>query len=342
MQSLTAERDARLIGWIADELGIAGAVPGPLLGGGNANVTRIVEAGGQRMVLRHPPENIVSDKAAAGIRREYAACRALQGRARVPQAIGWCDDPAILGQPFSLTGWVDGVAVMDQLPAGWPAGANGVNVIGRELVTALAEVHAVDPDGLLPERFGRPDGFARRQIERWLAVRADQAVRELPLLTEMGEWLLAAMPPMAARASIIHCDYHLDNCLSRHDRPEIAAIIDWEMATLGDPRIDLGLALFFWRRDSQRDIGFPAIQAFSNRADALPREELAALWSDRTGFAASHLHWFMAFAGWRLAAIVEGAYVLFREGKVDTPYARGLERDVPALLAEAAAIAGRG
>lgn len=330
-------RDDALVGWLRDELGLQDAHPGARLPGGNANVTRLIETANGRLVLRHPPADVVSDKAGAGIAREYAALQALAGKARVPRAIAWCDDASIVGQPFSLTEWVEGVSITATLPIEYPQDLASVDALGRELVTALAEVHVVDPTGLLPERFGRPDGFVLRQIERWRDVRAATGVRSLPLIDEIADWLVDNVPP-PPRTSIIHCDYHLDNCLSRRREPEIAAIIDWEMATLGDPRVDLGLALFFWQRDASARLGFPLIQAFSNRPDAIPAQALADLWCEATDIASPELTYFTAFTAWRLASIVEGAYVLFREGKVDTAYARGLESDVPNLLAEAAAI----
>lgn len=338
----TADLDRRLADWIAAATGRTGVRPGRLLVGGNANVTRLVETAQGPLVLRHPPADAVSDKAAAGIAREYAALEALAGAARVPEAVAWCDDPAVIGQPFSLTGFVEGVAVTDRLPESWPAGCAGVDAIGRDLVRALGEVHRVDPAGRVPDRFGAPEGFISRQIDRWCEVRARHTVRELPQLASQADWLRMHAPPLLA-ARLIHCDFHLDNCLARLDRPQVAAIIDWEMATLGDPRIDLGLVLFFWQRDPAAAPGFSQIQAISNRADAVGRDRLAGEWSKASGLPADDLDYFRAFAAWRLAAIVEGAYVLYREGKVDTAYARGLEHDVPALLAEVdAIIEGRG
>lgn len=332
-----ATQDERLAEWIGERLGLDDVRPGPTLAGGNANVTRLIESASGRMVLRHPPANAVSDKASAGIAREFAALRALEGAARVPRPIAWCDDAEVIGQPFSLTGWVQGTSITDTLPDAYAAGPATINALGIDLMRALGEVHRVDAAPLLPERFGKPDGFILRQIDRWCAVRDAQSVRDLPLLEPVAEWLRKHVPAPAA-TSLIHCDYHLDNCLSDLAEPRIAAIIDWEMATLGDPRIDLGLALFFWKRDHGRAIGFPQIQAISNVAGALPREALAHAWSEVSGIAADSLDYFLAFAAWRLAAIVEGAYVLCREGKVDSDYARGLEHDVPNLLAEAAAI----
>lgn len=338
---MTAPGDARLARWLQEELKLEDVRPGAAIPGGNANVTRLIETSGGRYVLRHPPADVVSDKASAGIAREFTALRALHGKARVPRPVAWCDDVSILGQPFSLTEWLDGVAITDTIPSAYPQDVTSTDRLGRELVTALAEVHVVDTAGLVPERFGRPEDFIARQIERWRDVRKRTGVRELPLIEEVGRWLADNVPPLV-RSSLIHCDYHLDNCLTKRHEPKIAAIIDWEMATLGDPRVDLGIALFFWRRTAGTALGFPAIQAFSNRPDAISREALADIWCEATGIGTAALNYFTAFAAWRLATIVEGAYVLYREGKVDTAYARGLKEDVPNLLTEAAAIVERG
>lgn len=174
-------------------------------------------------------------------------------------------------------------------------------------------------------------------MRRWLDLRNSQAVRDLPLLQEVGAWLLGNLPEDGAPA-IIHCDFHLDNCLSATDRPEVRAVIDWEMATLGNPLIDLGLCLFFWKRDPKAALGFSFVQAISNHPDAPDRSELADAWSQASGRDHSGLDWYMVFASWRLAAIVEGAWQLHVEGKVASEYSRRLEFDVPNLLREVVAL----
>ncbi len=135
---------------------------------------------------------------------------------------------------------------------------------------------------------------------------------------------------------VTHGDYHLDNTLCHRERPELLAVIDWEMATIGDPLTDLGLLLMFWGPRAVSPPGFAHVQAVSRRDGVLGRRELARAWADSSGMEPVNLEFYLCFAFWRLAAIVEGAYGLYLAGKVDTDYARGLERDVPALLQEAA------
>jgi aminoglycoside phosphotransferase (APT) family kinase protein len=330
-----ADRDIRLADWLRANAGLHDVRIGEKLAGGNANVTRLVTAREGRFVLRHPPANTVSDKAAAGISREFAAISALAGQAPVPRPIAYCDDPQVIGEPFAIAEFVDGLTITDAFPDAY--GADATAAIGASLMATLGAIHRVDTAPLRARGFGRPEGFARRQVERWLKVRADNAVRDLPLLNEIGEWLLAAVPAEGEPA-IIHCDFHLDNCLSARDRPEVRAVIDWEMATLGDPLVDLGLCLFFWKRDPAAPLGFAFVQAVSNRPDAPGRSELADLWSRASGRDHAALDWHIVFSAWRLAAIVEGAWQLYAEGKVESDYARGLEYDVPNLLREAAAL----
>ena len=174
-----------------------------------------------------------------------------------------------------------------------------------------------------------------RQIERWLAVRREHQVRELPALFALGEWLGAHVPE-AGLPAVIHGDYHLDNTLASPHEPEILAIIDWELATVGDPYMDVALMLMFWGEyRTQQPPAFTALQSVSRRSGVISRRELAGRWSESVGRPLNHMNYYMALAFWRLAAIIEGAYGLFIAGQLTTDYARGLEYDVPALLAEA-------
>ena len=336
---LTVGTGKAFAAWASATLGAHEARLGEALGGGNANVTRLVIINGERMVLRHPPVHTVSPRAAAGIRREHDLMRAIAGKAPVPEPVAFCEDAAILGAPFLLARFVNGVPITDTLPPAYDDDGATLQRIGEELVDALAAVHRIAWQGVLPEGFGRPQGFVQRQIERWLAVRREDAVRPLPLLEALGQWLLDHCPEDDP-ATIIHCDYHLDNTLFSRTAPRLLAIVDWEMATVGPPLLDVGLLTMFWNRTGEEPRGFSAIQAVSNRADAPSALALAERWSAATGFSIANLAYYQAFAFWRLAAIVEGAHVLCARGLVDTPYARGLVQDVPALLTAAARAAG--
>lgn len=322
---------SRFARWAHDEAGIDEAVIGTALTGGNANVTRLVDTAQGAMVLRHPPADTVSALAGAGIEREYRFLEALAGKAPVARPIAWCADPTVLGVPFSLTAFVPGLAITENLPETYADSIGTRNAIGAALIDALSAIHVIDPEGLGLGHADKAIHFVTRQVERWRDVRRKEQVRTLPQIEAIAAWLLANCPtPEAIR--IVHCDYHLDNTLMDAAVPKVNAILDWEMATLADPLVDLGLVTALWNRDEETPLGFRFVQRISNRDGVSSGADLAAHWARSTGLSIERLPYYQVFALWRLAAIVEGAYVLYRNGQVDGAYERGLERDVPDLL----------
>lgn len=328
--------DEALSGWLARELGLEDAYVSAELGGGNSNVTLLVESASGRHVIRRPPANTISPLAARGVRREHDVLRALEGRGPLPRALAFCEDPAVLGAPFAVVEFVPGVAITDRLPESYGAGVASIDELGTELIDALAGIHALPITTMKQLDWPHPDDFLRRQVERWLKIRAGDSVRSLPRLEQVGAVLLDRLPGDRP-VTLVHGDFHLDNTLFRTEQPRLAAIIDWELATFGDPRLDLGLMLAFWGDRPLPEPGFAFVQAVTRQAGIIDRQTLAARWAAVTGFGLDDLGYFCAFALWRLAAMVEGAYCLFHRGKVEGDYARHLEHDVPALLDEAAA-----
>jgi aminoglycoside phosphotransferase (APT) family kinase protein len=328
-----------LTDWLAEHVGLHDARLGDRLSGGNSNVTQLIQHRDGLAVLRRPPDNAISSSAASGVRREYQMLRALHGHAPVPRVLGFCDDAAVLGVPFAVVEHVDGVAISTTLPPAYTASAATLQSIGEELVDALGTIHMVDWRALGIEPPNAPQDYVAKQIQRWLKVRATESVRDLPLIGELGQWLQARLPPPPP-ASVMHGDFHLDNTLFRRDRPQLAVAIDWELASIGNPYADLALMLAFWGPRQIDPPGFAFVQQVTREhPGCIDRDTLARRWSRRTGLSLDDFEFYRVFALWRLAAIVEGAYVLFRHGKVGDDYSRRLEYDVPALLEEAAQIA---
>ncbi len=324
----------RFSAWAKAELGLHGARIDRELAGGNSNLTRLVVHDDGQLVMRSAPASTISPKAHLGVEREAAFMAALAGHAPVPSVSCWCDDASVIGQPFALVQYIDGLSLTDSLPASYDS-VESLNQLGLQLATSLGSIASAPWQSLGLADRGRPDNFLRRQIERWLKVRADQPTRELPEIERLGHWLLQNLPEHAP-VGIVHGDYHLDNTLCHRDRPELLAVIDWEMGTIGDPLTDLGLLLMFWGPRAVSPPGFAHVQAVSRREGAISRRELAKAWTASSKLEAANLEFYLCYAFWRLAAIVEGAYGLYLAGKVDSDYARGLEYDVPALLQEAA------
>jgi len=331
-----AELPERLANWLDREAGLSDARLVRPLTGGNANVTSLIETSVGLMVLRHPPTETVSELAGAGIAREYRYVSAMAGKAPVAEPVTFCDDPGVLGVPFAISKFVQGEAITECLPEGYPDTPECRDAVGSALIDSLASVHAIEPpaSGLGSLEKGRC--FVARQIERWRDERSRNQVRDLPLIEELGSWL-SDRTPEADAIRIVHCDFHLDNVLMDPRHPKVNAILDWEMATLADPMVDVGLVTAFWNRDEHGPLGFAFVQRISNDPRVMSGDDLAYRWAQSSGLSIARLRYFQAFAFWCLAAIVEGAYVLYRRGQVDGAYERGLEHDVPALL-EAASI----
>jgi aminoglycoside phosphotransferase (APT) family kinase protein len=325
--------------WLRNTLCEGGPLRAERLTGGNSNETILLTGASGRWVLRRPP---VASVSASGhsVAREFRVLKALSDTAvSAPRAIALCEDAAIQGTPFIVMSHVTGSSLTDVLPSAWLPADGAITDVGVAVIDALATLHDVDWRAAGLEGFGRPEGYLERQVERWASQYATHQVRELPDFDQVADWLERNLPA-GGSPSILHGDFHLDNCLiDNQPGIHVAGIIDWEMATIGEPLVDLGLFLAFW--GSQRPVrpAMPWVQAISRGPDAPTRAELAARYADRTGRSIADLSWFMAFAFWKLAAIVEGAYALCLAGKLDTAYARSLEHNVPRLLSEAAAIA---
>jgi aminoglycoside phosphotransferase (APT) family kinase protein len=328
------------LGWLEEHLGLRDPAPPRRLSGGNSNLTLCVTHAQGEVVIRRPPENAISDSAARGIRREAGMLQALAGRARVPALLAFCEDASVIGQPFAVVQHIAGYAISTALPTGYPPGTATLNRLGEELVDAIAEVHTLDPRELALEAGDGASHYVTRQVERWRDLRLAQSVRPLPLVGFLADWLLSRLPP-SPRLAVMHGDYHLDNTLCHPQQPALSAIIDWELSTVGNPLADVALMLAFWGERTVAAPGFGFVQQVSRGLPGLvTREALALRWSRATQIPVDDLDYYLVFALWRLASIVEGAYVLYRQGKVNDDYSRNLERDVPSLLEEAAVIAG--
>lgn len=321
--------------WLAEELGWERPAFATALSGGNSNLTWQFNSESSNCVVRTTPNEAISPNSGRGIEREAKVLSAVEGRVKAPKLYAYCNDLGVIGRPFLVQECINGVSITDTLPEGYHDPVESTNALGVDLITQLAAVHGIAGTDPAIEGLGKPDDFVERQINRWLKVRASDSVRDLPLLFELGEWLKNNIPPTEGPA-LIHGDYHLDNTLADRHRPEIRAIIDWELATVGEPAMDVALALLFWGEQRvPQPPGFAHLQAISRHPGAIGRRELAAHWAQLTGRSVAHMGYFLALAAWRLAAIVEGAYCLYSKGKVSTPYAASLAHDVPALLSEA-------
>jgi aminoglycoside phosphotransferase (APT) family kinase protein len=244
--------------------------------------------------------------------------RALEG-SDVPHArpLLLCDDDTVIGTPFCIVEFVDGICVYDALPRSLDDAASRRG-IGEELFDGLADLHRLDWRAAGLEGFGKPDTFTERQVSRWMAQLASYQTRELPDLVEAGRRLEARVPKMQ-RAALIHGDYGLHNVLFAPTAPpRLVAVVDWETATVGDPLVDVGYLLGLWLEGDEPSrwtatalpydvTGFP------------PRRELAERYARRAGLDLADVDWYRAVAQLKVACILEGSYTRFCRGEADDP-----------------------
>jgi aminoglycoside phosphotransferase (APT) family kinase protein len=292
--------------WLADALEVEhpGELSAQQLSGGRSNLTFLVRAGAREWILRRPPLGRRLPTAHS-MPREHAVLRALRDSdVPVPRAIALCGDEGVIGAPFYVMERAPGrvirdVSDMDLTP-------DEARACSLTLVRTLARLHQVPYAELGLTGFGRPDGYVERQVARWHDQLQRSRVRELPALDELGR-RVAANVPASAHAAILHGDYRIDNVmLDAADPGRITAVLDWEMATLGDPLADLGMLLMYWGQPGETFAS--GVHAIMAEPGFLPREEVVDVYREQTGWALQHLDFHTAFAHFKLAVIVEGIH----------------------------------
>ncbi len=280
--------------------------------GGRSNLTYTVEdAEGRRFVLRRPPLHSVLESA-HDVVREARLMDALAGSdVPVPVVVGAERAPDVNGAPFFVMEHVDGIVVRDAATAQEVLPEPRRDGTSRALVDTLVALHATDLAAVGLEDLARHDGYVERQLRRWSGQLAGGDGRDLPLLAELGE-RLAADVPAQQRVAIVHGDYRLDNVILSRDGQRVLAVLDWELCTLGDPMADLGMLHVYW--------GDPdaALRPLGDMATLLPgfwtRQEAMAAYDEQSDLDLSELDYYVAFARWRLAIILEGVHSRFAAG----------------------------
>lgn len=285
---------------------LVGPLRGRLIAGGRSNLTYLVTDGKGTWVVRRPPLGHVLETA-HDMAREHRVMAALQGSdVPVPEMVALCRDPAVLGAPFYVMSYVDGVVFRDrdQLAHVGPAKAQ---LLAEGLVDVLAQLHAVDPAGVGLQDLGRPGGYLERQVRRWGKQLAASRTRDVEALEELGR-RLAASVPSSARVALVHGDYKLDNVVvDPLEHRRVLAVLDWEMATLGDPLSDLVNVALWW--DGVRDVDGEPFAAVPAEAPGFPpSDRLLERYAAATGAGLSALPWYFGLACYKLAAILEGMY----------------------------------
>ncbi|HEY3082784.1 MAG TPA: phosphotransferase family protein [Chloroflexota bacterium] len=286
--------------------GLSAAVPAVRrIGLGQSNPTFLVQTPERRLVLRRPPPGPLPPRA-HDVLREWRVISALHGGpVPVPAPIAAGEDTAVIGAPFLLMEAVDGDAIRSELPAGFRG--DDRRSIGEQAVDALAALHRLDPVAVGLADLGPPDGYLARQLRRWRGQLEHARVRDAPDLETVADWLEASRPTERGPARIVHGDYKLDNLLFARQPPaRLLAVVDWEMATLGDPLADLGWLLAFWREPGDPPSRLRILPRVTELAGFPSRAELSRRYAERVGAETPDLSYHVVLARWKLAVILEG------------------------------------
>jgi aminoglycoside phosphotransferase (APT) family kinase protein len=312
---------------------------------GSSNLTFLLRLGGEEWVVRRPPRGPVPPTANDMSREFRILSRLWQAFYPAPRALFFCEDTEVIGAPFYVMERRKGVVVTLRQP--FPPALQGHSAstyrqMAEVFVDTLADLHAVDYRAIGLAGFGKPEGFLQRQITGWMGRWEKAKTQEVPLMATLAQWFLehqpAPQPPV-----ILHNDFYLHNVMFDAACPgRIVAVLDWEMASLGDPMIDLGTALNYWRDPDDAPDLLALSEGYPHTAitpGMLHRDEMAHRYAIRTGRDISAFPYYLALAYWKYATVVEQLYLRYVRGQTTEPRFANYKKYAPVLAREAAKVA---
>jgi len=281
-----------------------------LITGGHSNLTyRVTDGDGRKWVLRRPPLGHVLAGAHDMVREHRLLSSLRNSEVPVPSVVGLCTDADVNGADFYVTDFVEGHVLRDRDSADEVPLAQRP-AVGRELVAALTAIHSVDLESTSLADLGKREDYVARQLRTWLRQFNAMTSRDLPIIERVHD-ALAANVPEQREATLIHGDFRLDNCLITSGG-EVAAVLDWEISTLGDPLADLGILLAYWSEPGDKFL--PLGDAATIHEGFASRKDLVTEYGRVTGRDTGDMDFFFAFASWRLACILEGVHARYVGG----------------------------
>ena len=299
---------------------------------GHSNLTYSVLLGDCEMVLRRPPFG-TKVKSAHDMGREFRVLSKLHNAYPLaPSVLLYCDDENVLGAPFYLMERRHGIIMRRDPPAGMEFSPQTANRLSESFVDNLARLHGLDYSSIGLAEIGKPDGYLERQVTGWIERYAGSRTHELPEVERIASWIKKHMPP-AATAALIHNDYKYDNMVLNPTNPtEITGVLDWEMCTIGDPLSDVGTALAYWVDPDDSSELQEIRWGPTTSVGSLSRSELVERYARRTGRDTSHMPFYLAFARFKVAVIVQQIYYRYHHGLTRDPRFAGMPGVVKALL----------
>jgi aminoglycoside phosphotransferase (APT) family kinase protein len=320
---------------VLEEHGIGeGEVDASFIGDGHSNITALLRRGGARVVIRRPPRGPLP-KSAHDVLREARILAALEGTAvPVPRVLVQEEDASIIGGPFYVMDHLDGIVLGDETPPAL-ASPEQRGAIADEILRGLIAIHDVDWRAQGLDTLARHEGYLGRQVSRFTQIWEQQATREIARVPQIAAWLADNLPE-TPETTLIHGDYRIGNLLFAREAPaRLLGILDWEMATLGDPLADLGYLVATYA-DATRPPNVMSELTVVSREPGFPtRDELAERYAERTGRSIEHLRWYEVLALWKACVFLESSYRRHLSGAVDDPWFATFGEAIPEL-AEAA------
>ena len=326
--------------WLAGRLPVEDDLTVERVSTGHSNEMFRLRTGPHGWLLRRPPQ-VRAAASAHNMAREFRLLSALD-RSDVPhaRALALCEDAEVIGAPFLVQSFVSGFPPTLPLPEPFTDDVAARRELAFGLVEALAAVARFQWRDAGLDGFGRPDGFLDRQVDRWLGQLAKYRTRELPWLDELATWLRSHQPAHSP-AGLMHGDYTWSNVIFAAGRPgRVGAIVDWELATIGDPLIDIGWLLGLWLEQGEEAHGRDPRTLFCQLPGNPTRAELLARYAEVSPLPTGDIDYYQVLALFKLCCIIEGSWYRFQTGQSDDPAHASFERRIPALLTRAARIAG--
>lgn len=300
-----------------------------LVSGGKSNLTFLLTSPAGELVLRRPPTGELLPSAHDMAREARVQAALADTPVPVPRIV-LADSGDLIGTPCYVMERVPGHVIREALPSGYADTEEGRRALAFTFVDTLAALHGVDPQAIELGDYGRPAGFMARQVRRWTGQWEKSRTHSVPELEELGRRLTARVPDQA-RATIVHGDYRIDNCVFDAGTPgRINAVLDWELSTLGDSLSDLGLLLLFWREPGERPVssltpGVTHLRGFPRR------DEMRQRYAERSGADLGDLDFYTAFAHFKFAIIAQGVSARARAGAMGGQTFGDLDDEIVAL-----------
>jgi aminoglycoside phosphotransferase (APT) family kinase protein len=308
------------------------------VGDGHSNVTFVLSTG---VVLRRPPRGPLPPSA-HDVLREARLLGALESTlVRAPRVLAVCDDEAVIGVPFYVMEQIQGNVITDKIPEPLDNPSERAR-LADELIDALVELHAIDWTTIGLDGFGKPTGYLERQLRRFNGLWEHNKTREIEAFEQVAEWLAANLPE-SPPATIVHGDYRLGNTMFAAGAPaQLVAILDWEMATIGDPLADVGYMMIQWTQAGDPPNSKFNLQRVTARPGFPTRHELVTRYEERSGRAMQALDWYVTLALWKAVAFMEGNYKRAISGATDDPYLKSFGEGVIELAQRALGVTQHG